>query len=149
MISVTYAALPFSQQNFYAASYREEEREMLPACIRMGVASIPWSPLGGGVIARPVGGQGVTSRGQDRKLDPVEEKVARAVEAVAKRHGIPMAQIALAWCFRHPAVYSPIVGISNPRSLDDALKSIHVKLSDEDVKEIEGAYSARPISGHS
>ncbi len=121
---------------------------MLPACIRMGVASIPWSPLGGGVLARPPGGQGVTSRGEKRTLEAVEEAVARAVERVAKRQGIPMAQVALAWCFRHPAVYSPIVGISNPRSLEDACQSIHVELSDEDVKEIEGAYSPRAISGH-
>jgi len=137
-----------TMQNYYAASYREEEREMLPACIRMGVASIPWSPLGGGILARPIGGEGVTSRGSSRQVNDVEKAVNKAVEAVAKRNGITMAQAALAWCHKHPAVYSPIVGISNARSLDDALKSVHVKLSDEDIKEIEDAYKPMPITGH-
>lgn len=34
-----------SMQNFYAASYRNEEQEMLPCCKKLGVGVIPWSPL--------------------------------------------------------------------------------------------------------
>ncbi len=147
--TLTHFRLPPPQQNYYCASYREEEREMLPACIRMGVASIPWSPLGGGILARPIGGEGVTSRNSTRKLNEVEQAVNKAVEAVAKRNDVTMAQAALAWCLKHPAVYSPIVGISSARSLDDAIKSVHVKLSESDIKEIEDAYKPMAISGHS
>lgn len=59
-----------------------------------------------------------------------------------------MAQIALAWVLKNPVVASPIVGISNARSLNDACASVHVKLSEEECKEIEGAYVLRDISGH-
>lgn len=50
---------------------------------------------------------------------------------------------------KNPVVTAPIIGISNARSLDDALKAVHVKLSEEDVKEIEAAYSVRPNQGFS
>lgn len=94
--------------------------------------------------------------------------MAGAIEKVANRLQLPMAQVACAWyvflsdrhrspfsplCLRrvlkNPLITAPIIGISNARSLDDALKAIHVKLSDEDVKEIEDAYSVRPNQGFS
>jgi aryl-alcohol dehydrogenase-like predicted oxidoreductase len=50
---------------------------------------------------------------------------------------------------KNPVITAPIIGISNARALDDALKAVHVKLSDEDVKEIEDAYSVRPNQGFS
>lgn len=94
--------------------------------------------------------------------------MAGAIEKVANRLQLPMAQVACAWyvflytspstllmplCFRrvlkNPLITAPIIGISNARSLNDALKAIHVKLSDEDVKEIENAYSVRPNQGFS
>src|SRR5690606_23058685 len=43
---------PFiSMQNHYNLIYREEEREMIPMCIDMGVGVIPWSPLARGFLA--------------------------------------------------------------------------------------------------
>lgn len=49
---------PFiSMQNHYSAVYREEEREMFPALKMFGVGSIPWSPLGRGVLTRPLSEQ--------------------------------------------------------------------------------------------
>lgn len=58
---------------------------------------------------------------------------------------------AICFCrvLKNPVVTAPIIGISNARSLDDALKAIHVKLSEEDIKEIEDAYSVRPNQGFS
>src|SRR5215468_763817 len=46
------AATPFvSMQNHYNLVYREEEREMIPQCVDMGVGVIPWSPLARGFLA--------------------------------------------------------------------------------------------------
>lgn len=42
-------------QNHYSLLYREEEREMFPTLKLFGVGSIPWSPLGRGKLARPLG----------------------------------------------------------------------------------------------
>ena len=46
---------PFiSMQNHYSLVYREEEREMFPTLKMFGVGSIPWSPLGRGLLTRPM-----------------------------------------------------------------------------------------------
>ena len=59
-------------QNHYNLVYREEEREMFPTLKLFGVGSIPWSPLGKGLLTRPWGTQ--TTRSQSdrsvRLLDP-------------------------------------------------------------------------------
>jgi aryl-alcohol dehydrogenase-like predicted oxidoreductase len=55
-----------SMQNFYAASYRNEEQEMLPLCKKHGVGVIPWSPLAGGLLTRPPKDFGETSRGKQK-----------------------------------------------------------------------------------
>lgn len=59
-----------------------------------------------------------------------------------------MAQVANAWVFRHAAVDSSILGISNARSLHDGLASVHLQLTDEEAKEIESPYKPRAIVGH-
>jgi aryl-alcohol dehydrogenase-like predicted oxidoreductase len=60
-----------------------------------------------------------------------------------------MAQVAIAWTLANPVVAAPIVGISNARSLDDAVKALDVVLSDEDKEKIGSAYTVRKIIGHS
>ena len=56
--AITHNLTPFiSMQNHYSAVYREEEREMFPALKMFGVGSIPWSPLGRGVLTRPLSEQ--------------------------------------------------------------------------------------------
>ncbi|GHJ89469.1 hypothetical protein NliqN6_5871 [Naganishia liquefaciens] len=140
-----------SMQNFYAASYRNEEQEMLPCCKKLGVGVIPWSPLAGGLLTRPPKEFGETSRGKQKisQAQQCDTDVAGAIEKVANRLQLPMAQVACAWVLKNPVVTAPIIGISNARSLDDALRAIHVKLSDEDIKEIEDAYTVRPNQGFS
>jgi len=57
---------PFiSMQNFHNATYREEEREVMPLLKDLGVGCIPWSPLARGFLTRPTDGE--TLR---KKTDP-------------------------------------------------------------------------------
>ena len=61
--AITHNLTPFiSMQNHYNLAYREEEREMFPTLKHFGVGSIPWSPLGRGVLTRPLAAQ--TKRGE-------------------------------------------------------------------------------------
>lgn len=140
-----------SMQNYYCASYREEEREMMPCIKKMGISSLPWSPIAGGYLARPHAQQrGMTSRG-DKEIPREDTEIAvnEAIKSVADRLGITMAQVAIAWTLANPVVAAPIVGISNARSLDDAVKALDVVLSDEDKEKIGSAYTVRKIIGHS
>ncbi|KAG2335354.1 aryl-alcohol dehydrogenase [Suillus weaverae] len=94
--AITNKLTPFiSMQNHYSLLYREEEREMFPTLKMFGVGSIPWSPLARGALTRPLGQQ--TSRGQVDWLQNSDSDRLISVEELAKKKGVTMAQIAIAW----------------------------------------------------
>jgi len=64
---------------------------------------------------------------------------------VAKKHNVPMAQIAMAWMM--PKVSSPIIGMSSPERLEDAIIG-DLKLTEEEVKYLEEPYKVKKIEGH-
>jgi len=141
---------PFvSMQNQLSLLYREEEREMLPLCADQGVGVIPWSPQGRGLLTRPWG-QGTDRSGTDNVIAKVyghtaemDRGIVDAVETVAQRHGVAMSQVALAWVLQNPLVTAPIIGASKPHHLDDAVAALTLRLSTEDIAELEGAYRPR------
>jgi hypothetical protein len=103
-------------QNQYSLMQREDEREMFGLLADQGVGSIPWSPLAKGRLARPWGEQ--TARSDTDAvarwvLPHDDEPIADAVQKVAEQHGVPMAQVALAWVLRNPVVSAPIVGATS------------------------------------
>src|SRR5438067_1139402 len=109
-----------SMQNHYNLVYREEEREMIPLCKAEGIALLPWSPLARGLLAG--NRQTATVRSQTdeytRRLyqgtAASDERVQERVRSVATQHGVPPAQIALAWLLHKPGVTAPIIGASKP-----------------------------------
>jgi 1-deoxyxylulose-5-phosphate synthase len=139
---------PFvSMQNHYNLIYREEEREMIPLCIDQGVGIIPWSPLARGVLAgsRTRDGQQHTTRsGSDSLIDTLytdaDFDVVDRVAEVARRRGVPSAQVALAWLLHRPGVTAPIVGATKLSHLEDAIAAEELELSDEEMKELEEPY---------
>lgn len=143
-----------SMQPHYNLIYREEEREMLPFCIDQKIAVIPWSPLARGVLT---GNRTKDESGTERsKTDPYAKtlystdtdfEIVDRVTEMAKEKGVPNAQIALAWLLSKPVVTAPIIGASKPGHLEDAVASLSVKLSDEDIKELEELYQPHPVLG--
>lgn len=157
-------------QNHYNLIYREEEREMFPTlkvfvtpillvsqCCWLrsmqmfGVGSIPWSPLGRGLLTRPTSEQSTRggtdwfihnySRGAGTP-DVINRFVllnclsivwatglhrtltnacAGRVEEIAKKRGVSMAQIAIAWVLSKPYVSAPIVGTTSLDNLKDII----------------------------
>src|ERR1700737_4253328 len=105
-----------SMQNHYNLLNREEEREMIPLCRAEGVGLIPWSPLARGRLARAARGGARTDRAQTDRYGKVlygafeesDRKVIERVEEVAKKRGVPSAQVALAWLLHKPGVTAPI-----------------------------------------
>jgi len=145
-----------SMQNHYNLAYREEEREMIPLCLDQGVGVIPWSPLARGLLAgsRGRGGTPATVRATS---DPYAEElygaadfdVVDVVAAVAEERGLAPAQIALAWLLGKPAVSAPIVGVTKPEHLEDAIAAVDVRLSKTEIERLEAPYRPHPILGHS
>jgi aryl-alcohol dehydrogenase-like predicted oxidoreductase len=145
---------PFvSMQNHLNLLYREEEREMLPLCADQGVGLIPWSPMARGRLARPwdthtarteTDAYGQTLYNASQEAD---RRVVDAVQRVAQRLGVPMARVALAWVLRKPGVSAPIVGATKIEQLDEAAAAVSLKLSDEDVAELESPYVPHAVAG--
>ncbi|QPC44874.1 aldo/keto reductase [Kaustia mangrovi] len=143
-----------SMQNHYNLLYREEEREMLPACRAEGVGVIPWSPLARGRLTKAPGAGETERRRTDDVAEnhygaPHDEEIARRVHEVAGRLGVKEAQVALAWVLSRPGVTAPIVGASKPHHLDDAVAALELVLDEETMAYLEAPYAPRAVSGHS
>ncbi|KEP50312.1 putative aryl alcohol dehydrogenase [Rhizoctonia solani 123E] len=145
---------PFiSMQNHHSLLYREEEREMIPTLKMFGVGMIPWSPLARGLLTRPF--NETTLRSSTDPVIKAIEKVKEAnkeiiirVENVAKARGISMAQVAVAWSLSRDGVSAPIIGTTNLKNLEDIIAAVHVKLTDEEIKQLEEPYVPQPVFGH-
>lgn len=142
-----------SIQPHYNLLYREEEREMFPLCREEGIGVIPWSPLARGRLARPYGTATTRSEtdtfGQKLyvKTEESDKAIISAVEKIAKKRSLPMSQIALAWMLSKPYITAPIIGATKPHHLDDAIDSLSVKLSPEEIEALEVPYTPRDVSG--
>ncbi len=141
-----------SMQNYYNLLYREEEREMLRLCQSEGIGVTPWSPLDRGRLTRPWSDSPTTERAKTdafakrifAKSVALDKPVVDRVMEVARERGVPPSQIALAWLLRNPVISSPIIGATKPQHLEDAVGSLSVKLSDEEVVRLEELYQPHP-----
>ena len=148
-----------TMQNHYNLVYREEEREMIPLCRAEGVGIIPWSPLARGFLAgnrrAANAGFGDTVRaktddfGQKLYYQDSDFAVVEAVGQVARKRGMSSAQVALAWLLQQPGFTAPIIGASKMQHLDEALAALDLKLSAEELKQLEEPYRPHPVLGHS
>ena len=143
-----------SMQNHYNLAYREEEREMLPLCRAEGIGVIPWSPLARGLLAgkRREGQAGDSARAKSdaysRQLYIDEDlEVARRVVETGRRRGVPAPRIALAWLLSRPGVAAPIVGATKLEHLEDAVASIDISLSEEEIGFLEEPYRPHVVRG--
>jgi aryl-alcohol dehydrogenase (NADP+) len=147
-----------TMQNHYNLVYREEEREMIPLCLDQKIGCIPWSPLARGFLtgSRKRGdGKSETLRARTDDFghglyyrDTDFDIVDRVLELAAKRKVKP-AQIALAWVMSKLGVSAPIIGASKLEQLEDALQAVEIKLTAEEIAQLEQHYEAHPILGHS
>lgn len=144
-----------AMQNHYNLVYREEEREMIPLCVDQGVALLPWSPLARGFLA---GNRTRDKRGETERsvtdtwahgayyLDS-DFDVVDALKQVAARHGAKPAQVALAWLFTKPFVTCPVIGATKMSHLEELLAAPDIRLSEEDVQQLEACYQPHPVAG--
>jgi 1-deoxyxylulose-5-phosphate synthase len=146
-----------SMQNHYNLVYREEEREMNPLCIDQGVGLIPWSPLARGFLAgnrsaADKGGETVRAKSDEFAKDMYfresDFEVLGAVEKIAQQRGVAPSQIACAWILQAPGVSAPIIGATKLKHLKESIEAVSIKLSAEEVSELEKPYTPHPILGH-
>ena len=142
-----------SMQNLVNLLYREEEREMLPLCAAEGIGVIPWSPQARGKLTRDWNYTSIRTETDEAfgrlfgKTEDTDRKVVDRVAQVAAARGIPRAQVALAWLLAKPVITAPIVGATKLQHLDDALASVRVKLSEDEMALLEEPYVPHAVVG--
>ncbi|THF69533.1 aldo/keto reductase [Deinococcus sp. Arct2-2] len=118
------------------------ERELQRVAVEYGIGVVPWSPLGGGMLTGKYrrglplpesvrASENAARRFSDQNFDTIETLVA-----VAERHGVPVAQVSLAWLLRQPAVTAPIIGANSVDQLNELLGTVNLNLSDDDLSDI-------------
>lgn len=146
-----------SMQNHYNLIYREEEREMLPLCRAEKIGVLPYSPLASGRLVRDWSTESKstlrseTDQIQRMKYDAsadIDRPIVERVAELARKHGVPRAQIALAWLLQKEPVTAPIVGATKIAHLEDAVGALSVRLSQEEISYLEEPYMPHPVVGH-
>ena len=126
-----------SEQSVYNLNARTIELEVLPACEAYGLAVIPYSPLGGGLLAGGLlhGADGAATEGR-RATDRMRQAVDRhhdqldAWEKVCSELGERPADVAIAWLLANPVVTAPIVGPRTIEQFTGSLRAIDIDLPD-------------------
>jgi aryl-alcohol dehydrogenase-like predicted oxidoreductase len=142
-----------SMQDHYNLLAREEEREMIPLCLDEGIATIIWSPLARGRLARPWEAAKSTTRAEtdagyaDLLYTPFTETsdhaIIDAVGTIAQARGVSRAQVALAWLHSKPVVAAPLVGANTIVQIDAAVASLDVELTGAETAALEAPYTPR------
>lgn len=109
-----------SVQNQFSPAYRDSEAE-LRLCDVLGIAFLPWSPLGGIPSAGDLGAE------------------HSAFAQVAKVHGVSPQQIALAWMLAKSPVVIPIPGSSRPETIRDSAQAAGLELTPEEFTQLDAA----------
>ncbi|MFE9744514.1 aldo/keto reductase [Saccharothrix saharensis] len=108
-----------SVQNQFSPAFRSSEPE-LELCAELDIAFLPWSPLGGMSAAGQLG-----------------ERFAAFAE-VGREHGVSPQQVCLAWMLAKAPQVVPIPGSSRPASISDSADAVHLRLSEEELKRLDG-----------
>lgn len=103
-----------SVQNQYSPAFRSSERE-LELCDELGLAFLPWSPLGGIGNAYGLGAR------------------FAAFADVAREHAVSPQQVCLAWMLAKSPVVVPIPGSSRPETIRDSVASVELRLSEQEL----------------
>ena len=142
-----------SMQNYYNLLYREEEREMMPLCVAEQVGVIPWSPLARGRLTRDWDESSYRKETDEfgrtlyERTADADRVIVERVAALALKRAVRRAQIALAWVLQKPYVDAPIVGASKQNHLDDAVASLDVQLTPEEMEFLEEPYVPHAVTG--
>ncbi|MEV4539160.1 aldo/keto reductase [Asanoa sp. NPDC049518] len=136
-----------SNQTHYSLVARDAERDMVPMAEDEGVSLTVWAPLAGGFLTGKHDRGGASTEQDSRRVRsggdfvPFDEetgfKILDVVRAVAARHDVSPAQVALAWVLAQRAITSVVVGARKPEQLADNLAAADLTLTEQDLAELD------------
>src|SRR5206468_9574388 len=132
-----------SLQAYYSLVGRDLEHELLPLCREEGIGVLPWSPLSGGFLSGKYRRDNPNPKGSRRtnfQFPPIDEArgfdAVDALDAIAKKKRVSVAQVALAWLLTQSGVTSIIIGANKMSQLEDNLKAAEVELSPDEEEQL-------------
>lgn len=128
-----------SEQSVYSLRNRHIELEVIPAAKAYGMAILPWSPLGGGLLAG-IFSKSDTLRRKRPQLIESAEKLRPQVEqyeALCAKIGLDCADVALAWLLQRDGVTSPIIGPRTVEQLNANVASMNITLDADTLAELD------------
>jgi aryl-alcohol dehydrogenase-like predicted oxidoreductase len=138
-----------SLQPPYSIIRRAIEKEILPHCQRQGIGVIGYAPMASGLLTGAMTRERAAALPADdfRTRNPEfrEPRLSKNIELVdrlrrvGERHGRTPGEVAIAWTLRHPVVTGAIVGARNAQQAEGVMRAGDLKLTGEEIAEIEGA----------
>jgi aryl-alcohol dehydrogenase-like predicted oxidoreductase len=130
-------------QSYYSLAGRELERETIPFLKDQNLGLLVWSPLAGGFLSGKFNREGTDASGRRASFDfpPIDKQraydIVDAMRGIATAHGASVSQVALAWLLAREVVTSVIIGARNPEQLEDNLKCVDLKMSAEELRQLD------------
>jgi aryl-alcohol dehydrogenase-like predicted oxidoreductase len=142
-------------QNEYSLWFRRPEAEVIPMCEELGIGLVPYSPLGKGFLTGKIDAntkfEATDFRSTLPRFAPEAVKANQAVvdllARIAKQKNATPAQIALAWVLAQKPWIAPIPGTTKVERLEENIGGVDVRLTAEDLREIDEAASKIKVEG--
>jgi len=141
-----------SLQPPYSIIRRAIEEKVLPECEKHGIGVISYAPMASGLLTGAMTRERAAALPADdfRSRNPEfrEPRLSKNIELVERlrkvgdRHGVNPGSVAIAWVLRNPVISGAIVGARNAKQAEGVMRAGELKLSSEEIKEIEGAAAA-------
>jgi len=131
-----------SEQPPYNLVDRRAENELIPLCVKYGLAVLPWSPLAMGMLAGRYANANETPEGSrranwkspalDARITQTGIEVGRKLALMAAERGMSAARLALLWTKDQPGITAPIIGPRTLQQLEDFLPVMEMTLDEGD-----------------
>ena len=142
-------------QSEYSLWTRDVEAEVLPTCRELGIALVPYSPLGRGFLTGAIRSADQLAANDWRRVNPRFQDghlaqnlaLADAIVDLARDHGLTPAQLALAWLLDRGPDVMPIPGTRSIARLEENAMAARVRLSDVLREELQAVIDHHPVAG--
>jgi aryl-alcohol dehydrogenase-like predicted oxidoreductase len=142
-------------QSEYSLFWREPEKEVIPTLEELGIGFVPFSPLGKGFLTGKINENTTFDSGDFRNIVPrftpearkANQALVDLLRKIAERKKATPAQIALAWSLAQKPWIVPIPGTTKLARLEENIGAVEVRLTADDLREIDSAASKITIQG--
>jgi len=142
-------------QSEYSLWWREPEAEVIPTLEELGIGFVPFSPLGKGFLTGKIDEKTTFDSSDFRNIVPrfspearkANQAVVDLLDRIAEQKKATPAQIALAWLLAQKPWIVPIPGTTKVLRLEENLGAVDIKLTADDLHEIESAASKIKVEG--